>query len=170
MPRLFLLFLLAALPASSSVPLAPAHPPPTDREVVTITWDADGAVRERRIWFALLQDVLYVRTTRLATWGGNVEREGGLTLVSGTARTDFVARRVDDPVELENVHRGFRDKYGRDDWWADRVRWLFGGKVTFRLTRRGDASVLDEDQLVGIEAELVRPGDEAIDEGSLHDR
>ncbi len=121
------IFLLAATPAAAQLAAG-------DREVVVVTRDRDGDVRERRIGYVLLDGTPYVRTTRLATWGDNVEREGALTLVHRGQRLGYTAARVDDSERLERIHARFREKYGGADWWADRVRTLFGGKATFRLT------------------------------------
>ena len=105
-----------------------------DREVVTVTWDQDGSLRERRIWFARLEGDLYVRTTPSATWGANVERGGTLVLMARGEYHAFEATRVDDADRIARINARFRQKYGRDDWWADRLRFFFGGKVAFLLT------------------------------------
>ncbi|MEM7408807.1 MAG: hypothetical protein AAF430_01060 [Myxococcota bacterium] len=104
-----------------------------DREVVTLTTDADGTLRERRIWFAELDGSLFIRTTPRATWGQNVARTGDVELRAGEQTYAFAAVRVDAPADLDRIHERFREKYGRDDWWADRLRFFFGGKVTYRL-------------------------------------
>lgn len=104
------------------------------REVVVVTRDEDGELRERRIWFARVDGALYVRTTPLSTWGGNVERTGRLELAAEGVRHPFRAERIEDESTVEAVNAGFRAKYGEDDGWADLMRALWGGKVTYSLT------------------------------------
>lgn len=127
-----LLLLAPVLPVS-------AEPLDTEREVLVVTRDDDGELRERRIWFAWNESVLYVRTTPISTWGANVGREGRLQLRSADRLTDYEAVEVVDPEALAPIHARFRAKYGSDDWWADRLRALSGGKVTFRLRPLGPA-------------------------------
>ncbi len=125
---------LALVLAASVLSLGSGVPDDREREVVTRTEDADGAPRVRTIWFAWIEDALYIRTTRRATWGANVLREGRVALeLEGTLR-HYRATPIEDRRELERVHARFREKYGAGDWWADRVRVFFGGKVAFELT------------------------------------
>lgn len=108
--------------------------PDLDREVVTLTTDDSGAPRARRIWFAALDGNLYIRTTPRAKWGANVQRDRSVTLVSREQQYAFAATRIEDARKLDQIHARFREKYGVNDWWADRIRFFFGGKITFLLT------------------------------------
>ncbi len=125
-------WILSALLVLSVGGPAAAEPAP-GREVVVETVDEDGAPRARRIWFAVVEGRTYVRSTPLATWGVNARRQGALTLRDDERRTSYRVRLVEDEDERARVHAAFRAKYGRDDVWADVMRFLVGGKITFRL-------------------------------------
>ena len=125
-PRLALLVSIAAATLGAGIS-------DLEREVVTVTIDPDGSVRERRIWFAELDGTLFIRTTPQATWGQNVARTGEVALRAGDSTYAFAAVPVDAPAALDRIHARFREKYGSDDWWADRLRFFFGGKQTYRL-------------------------------------
>ena len=103
------------------------------REAIVITTDADGDARERIIWFAELDEMLYIRTAPVSVWGRNLDRDGELVLRRDGSEQRYSAERVHDRERLPKIHRAFREKYGASDWWAGIMRALLGGRKTYRL-------------------------------------
>ncbi|HEB90074.1 MAG TPA: DUF2255 family protein [Deltaproteobacteria bacterium] len=90
--------------------------------VEVLTKDQDGAARETTVWLLVQDGEGYVRTGN-TTWGGNVVRDGELTLRIGGQEYPLRVEFVEDESARERLTRGFREKYG----WSDAlIGWIRG--------------------------------------------
>ena len=92
------------------------------REVTALTHDADGALRERTIWLAVLDRQGYIRTSRSTTWGDNAVRDGELQLRIRGAEYRLRVELVEDEALLARIASAFHEKYGFTDTLAGLVR------------------------------------------------
>jgi hypothetical protein len=98
--------------------------------VQVISTDQGGRERTTTVWIVVVDGQAYLRTGR-TIWGGNVEREGKLTLKGQPGEYPFRAERISDPSLQEKVMAAFRAKYGFQDVISGVVR--LGQHRIFRL-------------------------------------
>ncbi len=129
-----------------SAPAARADAPPVDAapvdaaalgaepNIVVVTRDEDGDLRERKAWIADVGGALYIRTTPASGWGKNFDREPAFALRWAERELAMRAERVRDDAEAERVNARFREKYGFGDAAGDIIRFFSGGKKIYRVT------------------------------------
>jgi hypothetical protein len=79
--------------------------------VEILTTDADGALRETKIWIVVLGDAGYVRTND-STWLANIRRGSPVRLRVGGETSDVRASEVADAATKADVEAAFKAKYG----------------------------------------------------------
>src|SRR5262245_31656593 len=105
-------------------------------EVVRIvTLDADGSVRDKKVWLALHDGAAWLRTGN-SRWLANIRRDPRVKLRSGEQLFELAAQEVTDPAAREAVDAAMRAKYG----WQDRVLGPFRWRAVhvIRLAPRED--------------------------------
>jgi hypothetical protein len=107
----------------------------TEEEIVAVTQDKDGSVRETTIWIAALDGDAFVRTSGTA-WGRNMERDAELVLRIADADHPVRAERILDATLIDRVQASFREKYGAADRAARFVRFVMGGSRIYRVRGR----------------------------------
>ena len=86
--------------------------PFAERDVVEIlTRDADGSVRETKVWIVVLDGAGYVRTND-SRWLANIRRGSEVELRLDANVSPVRATEREDPELRERVEAGFRAKYG----------------------------------------------------------
>ena len=119
MTRVFqAVFFLAMLGPGSS--LAAAEGPAAsidwstaaDVEVVEIlTTNADGSVKETKIWLVVIDGGGYIRTSG-SSWFENIQRDSNVTLRVGEAEYPLRAELVEDEALRERIQAALKEKYG----------------------------------------------------------
>jgi hypothetical protein len=89
-------------------------------DVILVTEDPDGDVRETRVWLAIVDGVGTVRTgpTR---WAANLKRDPQATLWAAGVAYPVRAEFVTDTSERDAIDVAFRTKYG---WQDGMLRWF----------------------------------------------
>jgi hypothetical protein len=84
--------------------------------IEVVTHDADGDLREAKVWFVLVEGVPYLRTNR-SRWLDNLRRDPNLVL--RIEERDYEARAEEVPGDaiVEEVDAASLEKYG----WQERV-------------------------------------------------
>jgi len=100
--------------------------------VEVISVDEGGRPRTTTVWIVVVDGQPYLRTGG-TIWGGNVEREGKLTLKGAPGEYELRIEKVTDPSLQAQVMAAFRAKYGTWDRLSGLVR--FGGRRIFRLSK-----------------------------------
>jgi hypothetical protein len=102
---------------------APAAAAEIDWQAVTapdvvriVTLDADGDVRDTKIWIALHDGTGWVRTSD-SRWFRNIQRDPQVKLRVGEREFELRAEEVGDPATRAAVDAAMRAKYG----WSDRM-------------------------------------------------
>jgi hypothetical protein len=100
-----------------------------------ITVDADGDVREKKVWIAVLDGTAWLRTGN-SRWLENIRRDPEVKLRVGGQLLELRAEEIEDAAARERVDAAMRAKYG----WADRMTGLLRGRDyhVLRLGPRGD--------------------------------
>jgi len=101
------------------------------RTVEVISLYKGGRPRTTTVWIAMVDGQPYLRTGG-TIWGGNVQREGKLTLKGAPGEYELRIERVTGPSLQEKVMAAFRAKYGIWDRLSGLIR--FGGRRIFRLS------------------------------------
>ena len=108
---------------------APAAAADTDWRAVTapdvvriVTLDADGEVRETKVWIALHDGTGWVRTGN-SRWLENIRRDPEVELRVGEQLLELRAEEVGDPATRAAVAAAMRAKYGWSDWMLQPLRW-----------------------------------------------
>ena len=121
-------WLVLLLPLLLAAPALAEHPDwasVADVKVIeVVTRDADGDLRETKVWFVLVDDVAYLRTSR-SRWLENLRRDPRLVLrIEGR---EYEARVEEVPGDeiVEQVDRATREKYG----------WQEGAIHIFRMRK-----------------------------------
>lgn len=112
---------LAAVAALMLAGPAPAQLPAWEQYadvavIEVLTHDADGALRETKVWFVLVDGEAYLRTSR-SRWLENLRRDPDLVLrIEGR---DYPVRAEEVPGDgiVEAVDRASLEKYG----WQERL-------------------------------------------------
>lgn len=138
MPRIASLLALAAFLSWTAVAEERAELPDWQQvaEVDTVqvlTENEDGAVRNTRVWLAVVDGQGYIRTGG-SSWGENVERDPDVRVrIEGTEYA-LHALFVEDDELRERIVAAFREKYG----FSDALVGLFRGArpKIMRLTAR----------------------------------
>jgi hypothetical protein len=112
------LALLLAAPARAFDPALHAD----ERVIQVVTTNPDGSSRTTKVWIVVVDDQAYIRTGA-TTWGGNVERDPDVRILTDSGEFDLRAVFVTDEAERDRVTQAFRDKYG----WSDRLLSPFRG-------------------------------------------
>ncbi len=121
-PLLLLFSLLLAAPALAEYPDWASV---ADVEVIeVVTRDADGDLRETKVWFVLVDDVAYLRTSR-SRWLENLRRDPDLVLRIEGREYEASAEEVPGDEIVEQVDRVTREKYG----------WQEGAIHIFRMRK-----------------------------------
>jgi hypothetical protein len=121
MPKTKLLLLLPLVLATPARAEYPDWTSLADVKVIeVVTRDADGDPRKTKVWFVLIDDVPYLRTSR-SRWLENLRRDPNLVLrIEGR---DYEARADEVPGDeiVEKVDRATREKYG----WQEKAIHIF---------------------------------------------
>ena len=88
--------------------------------IEVVTRDADGDLRETKVWFVLVDDVAYLRTSR-SRWLENLRRDPDLVLRIEGREYEARAEEVPGDEIVEQVDRSTREKYG----WQERTIHIF---------------------------------------------
>jgi hypothetical protein len=121
MPRIVRAIHLVSFIAATSLLLAPAPAAAGDIDwaavadvetVHVLTTDEDGDARVTKIWLVVLDGVGYIRTSRRATWGRNVERDPDIALRIGDTDYPVRATFIVDAAERARIVAAFEEKYG----------------------------------------------------------
>jgi hypothetical protein len=88
--------------------------------IEVLTRDADGDLRETKVWFVLVEGQPYLRTSR-SRWLENLRREPRLRLRIEGREYEARAEEVPGDAIVEEVDRAMREKYG----WQDRLIHAF---------------------------------------------
>jgi len=138
MPRIASLLALAAFLSWTAVAEERAELPDWQQvaEVDTVqvlTENEDGAVRNTRVWLAVVDGQGYIRTGG-SSWGENVERDPDVRVRIGGTEYALHALFVEDDELRERIVAAFREKYG----FSDALVGLFRGArpKIMRLTAR----------------------------------
>jgi hypothetical protein len=118
--------LLAPLPfAAPARAEYPDWPGVADVSVIeVVTHDADGDLRETKVWFVLVDDAAYLRTSR-SRWLENLRRDPKLVLRIEGREYEARAEEVPGDEIVEQVDRTTREKYG----------WQEGAIHIFRMRK-----------------------------------
>jgi hypothetical protein len=115
---LLLLALLLAVPARAEYPDWASL---ANVEVIeVVTQDADGDLRETKVWFVLVDDVTYLRTSR-SRWLENLRRAPNLVLRIEGREYAARAEEIQGDEIVEQIDRATREKYG----WQERAIRIF---------------------------------------------
>jgi hypothetical protein len=116
--RLVLASILLAAPARAGAPDWKAL---ADVGVIQVlTRDADGDLRETKVWFVLVDGQPYLRTFR-SRWLENLRRDPRLRLRIEGREYEAQAEEVRGDAIVEKVDRAMREKYG----WQDGLIHVF---------------------------------------------
>jgi hypothetical protein len=86
--------------------------PARETSVVDIlTTDADGALRETKVWIVVLGDAGYVRTND-SRWLANIRRGSRVQLRAGERTSAVRASEIEDAATKQQVEAAFKAKYG----------------------------------------------------------
>ena len=130
MKAIWLASIIAVLPGiSAAEPPAPPDELATARTIRVLTQDADGDERSTKIWVAVVEGDVYIRTgdTR---WFKNLERDASLTIVHDDKHYPATAVQVGDSERIDAVKVAFRQKHRIMD---PMVALFRGGTNVFRL-------------------------------------
>jgi hypothetical protein len=105
MLALALALALAATPASGWSPFAEAD------VVHVVTEDEDGAERDTKVWFVVVEGEGFVRTND-SRWLANIRRGSALALRLDAAEQPVDAEEVSDAAVTAAVEAAFKAKYG----------------------------------------------------------
>lgn len=94
-----------------------------ERVVEVVTHDEDGGERTTKIWLVVVDGAAYIRTGKTG-WGGNVERDPEVRLLTASGDYDLRVEFVTDAATRDAVTAAFREKYG----WSDRLISPFRGR------------------------------------------
>jgi len=116
--------LLALVPLVLAAPARAEYPDwkrLADVKVIeVVTRDADGDVRETKVWFVLVDGVPYLRTSR-SRWLENLRRDPDLVLRIEGREYEARAEEVPGDEIVEKVDHATREKYG----WQERAIHIF---------------------------------------------
>jgi hypothetical protein len=84
--------------------------------IEVVTRDADGDLRETKVWFVLLDGVPYLRTSG-SRWLENLRRDPNLVLRIDGREYEARAEEVPGDAIVEQVDRATAEKYG----WQERA-------------------------------------------------
>jgi hypothetical protein len=116
--------LLALVPLVLAAPARGEYPDwasLADVKVIeVVTRDAGGDPRETKVWFVLVEDVPYLRTSR-SRWLENLRRAPDLVLRIEGREYEARAEEVPGDEIVEQVDRATREKYG----WQERTVRIF---------------------------------------------
>lgn len=107
----------------------------TEEEVIAVTRNQDGSVRETTIWIAVLDGDAFVRTSG-TPWGRNLDRHPDIVLRIAGEDHPVRAERILDATLIDRVQVSFREKYGPADGAARFVRFVMGGSRIYRARAR----------------------------------
>ena len=117
----WLLLLLPLLLAAPALAEYPDWASVADVKVIeVVTRDADGDLRETKVWFVLVDGVAYLRTSR-SRWLENLRRDSDLVLRIEEREYEARAEEVPGDEIVEQVDRASREKYG----WQERTIHIF---------------------------------------------
>jgi len=106
-----------------------------DESVIEVlTHDADGDLRETKVWVGVVDGVGYVRTSD-TRWRANIERDADVVVRIAEQEYPLRAELVSDTALRARVNEVFRAKYGL----TDRILGWFGnegGKYQLALLPR----------------------------------
>jgi hypothetical protein len=88
--------------------------------IEVVTRDADGDLRETKVWFVLLDGVPYLRTSR-SRWLENLRRDPDCALRIGGREYAVRAEEIPGDEIVERVDRASAEKYG----WQERTIHVF---------------------------------------------
>jgi hypothetical protein len=107
-PALALSLALAAAPAAAQTSWSPFE----EASVVEIvTRDEDGAERETKVWFVVVNGAGYVRTND-SRWLANIRRGSSVALRLGETSLAVGSEEVSDPAVTGSVEEAYKEKYG----------------------------------------------------------
>jgi len=84
--------------------------------IEVVTQDADGDLREAKVWFVLVEGVPYLRTNR-SRWLDNLRRDPNLVLRIDKRDYEARAEEVAGDTVVESVDAASLEKYG----WQERM-------------------------------------------------
>jgi len=98
-----------------------------------VTLDADGDVRDTKVWIAFEAGTGWLRTGN-SRWFDNLRRDPNARLRTGAEELEVRAELVEDPQACARVDAAMRAKYG----WVDRMLGPFRWRAShvLRLTAR----------------------------------
>jgi hypothetical protein len=114
---------LAAFAIASPATAVDWSPHADERVVEVVTHDEDGGERTTKIWLVVVDGAAYIRTGNTG-WGGNVERDPEVRLLTASGDYDLRVEFVTDAATRDAVTAAFREKYG----WSDRLISPFRGR------------------------------------------
>jgi hypothetical protein len=105
--------------------------------IEVVTRDADGDLRETKVWFVLVDGAPYLRTSR-SRWLENLRRDPDLVLRIEGREYEARAEAIPGDEIVEQVDRATREKYG----WQERAIHVFRIRKPdiLRLSPRGGGS------------------------------
>ena len=89
--------------------------------VEVVTHDADGDLRETKVWLVLVDGAPYLRTSPDSRWLENLRRDPNLVLRIEGQDYELRAEEVPGDAIVERVDRATLEKYG----WQERVIHVF---------------------------------------------
>ncbi len=123
--------LLAAAAGAAEIDWAVAN----EHDVIeVITVDADGDVRETKVWLCVLEGHGWLRTND-SRWYQNITRDSAITIRVDDTEHPVTASKVDDDALRVRVDDVCREKYG----WQQKLLEFFGsggGENLLRLVAR----------------------------------
>jgi hypothetical protein len=90
-------------------------------EIVSLTEDEDGAVRETTIWLVVVDGQGYIRTGN-TNWGDNVVRNQSIAIRVEGEEIPVQVRFIEDEALRERIVAAFREKYGWSDGLINFIR------------------------------------------------
>jgi hypothetical protein len=88
--------------------------------IEVLTYDADGDLRESKVWFVLLGGEPYLRTSR-SRWLENLRRDSNLKLRIQDREYEVRAEEITGDGIVARVDQATREKYG----WQERLIHVF---------------------------------------------
>ena len=118
--RSFLAFLVLLALAAPAV-AQPSWSPFADADVVRIiTQDEDGAERDTKVWFVIVEGAGFVRTND-SRWLANIRRGSSVALRLDESERAVTSEEVSDAAVTGAVEEAFKEKYG----WFQRLMSTF---------------------------------------------
>jgi hypothetical protein len=103
--------ILLALLLGSSAAGADWAPFAETTTILIVTDDADGQLRETKVWIVVLGDAGYVRTND-SRWLANIQRGSSVEVRTSAAVLHVAATEVADAETKGQVEAAFKEKYG----------------------------------------------------------